>query len=90
MSPLLTVLLAASTAIVSLSMIVAVGRVLRGPDDATRAVVADLLYFCALALFVLFVIRVGSAVSVDALMIGSLIGALSTVALARLLSRGRR
>lgn len=90
MSPLLTVLLAVSTVIVSVSMLVAAVRVLRGPDDATRAVVADLTYFCALALFVLFVIRVGSRVAMDVVMLGSLIGILSTVALARLLSRGRR
>ncbi len=90
MSPLLTVLLAVSTAIVSVSMLVAAVRVLRGPDDATRAVVADLTYFCALALFVLFVIRVGSTVAMVVVMLGSLIGVLSTVALARLLSRGRR
>ncbi|HBD22491.1 MAG TPA: transporter, partial [Dietzia sp.] len=41
-------------------------------------------------LFVLFVIRQGSAVALDVVMLGSLIGVLSTVALARLLSRGQR
>jgi len=38
----------------------------------------------------MFVIRSGSAVALDVVMLGSLIGVLSTVALARLLSRGRR
>lgn len=90
MSPLLTVLLAVSTVIVGASMLVAALRVLRGPDDATRAVMADLTYFCAIALFVFFVIRVGSTVAMDVVMLGSLIGVLATVALARLLSRGRR
>ena len=90
MSPLLSVLLAVATVIVGASMLVSAFRVLRGPDDATRAVMADLTYFCALALFVLFVIRVGSTVAMDVVMLGSLIGVLATVALARLLSRGRR
>ena len=90
MSPLLTWLLMLSTAIVSVIMLAAAFRIVRGPDDATRAVVADLTYFCALALFVLFVIRAGSEVAMDVVLLGSLIGILSTVALARLLSRGRR
>ncbi|WP_159149578.1 monovalent cation/H+ antiporter complex subunit F [Dietzia lutea] len=90
MSPLLTVLLGASTVIVVASMVVAAIRAVRGPGDANRAVMADLSYFCAVALFVLFVIRQGSAVALDVVMLGSLIGILSTVALARLLSRGQR
>lgn len=90
MSPLLTVLLGASTVIVVPSMVVAAVRAVRGPGDANRAVMADLSYFCAVALFVLFVIRQGSAVALDVVMLGSLIGILSTVALARLLSRGQR
>lgn len=90
MSPLLTVLLVISTTIVAASMLVAAFRVMRGPDDATRAVMADLTYFCAIALFVMFVIRTGSAVAMDVVMLGSLLGVLSTVALARLLTRGRR
>jgi multicomponent Na+:H+ antiporter subunit F len=90
MSPLLTVLLAVSTVIVLASMVVAAVRAVRGPGDANRAVMADLSYFCAVALFVLFVIRQGSAVALDVVMLGSLIGVLSTVALARLLSRGQR
>lgn len=90
MSPLLTILLAVSTMIVVASMVVAAVRAVRGPGDANRAVMADLSYFCAVALFVLFVIRQGSAVALDVVMLGSLIGILSTVALARLLSRGQR
>ena len=90
MSPLLTVLRAVSTVIVVASMVVAAVRAVRGPGDANRAVMADLGYFCTVALFVLFVIRQGSAVALDVVMLGSLIGVLSTVALARLLSRGQR
>lgn len=90
MSPLLTVLLSVATVIVAASMLVAAWRAMRGPGDATRAVMADLSYFCAVALFVMFAIRQSSAVALDVVMLGSLLGILSTVALARLLSRGRR
>lgn len=90
MSPLLTGLLGMATVIVAASMLVAAYRAIRGPGDPTRAVMADLTYFCALALFVMFVIHQDSAVALDVVMLGSLIGVLSTVALARLISRGRR
>lgn len=90
MSTLLSILLGVSTVIVVASMLVAAVRATRGPDDATRAVMADLSYFYAIALFVMLVIRVGSEVSLDVVMLGSLLGVISTVALARLLSRGRR
>lgn len=90
MSPLLSILLIVSTMIIAASMVVAVVRAIQGPDDSTRAVMADLTYFCAIALFVIFVIREGSEVALDVVMLGSLLGVLSTVALARLLSRGRR
>lgn len=90
MSPLLTILLGVATVIVAGSMLVAAWRAMRGPGDATRAVMADLSYFCAVALFVMFVIRAGSAVALDVVMLGSLLGVLSTIALARLLSRGQR
>ena len=39
--------------IVVASMVVAAVRAVRGPGDANRAVMADLSYFCAVALFVL-------------------------------------
>ena len=90
MSPLLTILLGVATVIVAGSMLVAAWRAMRGPGDATRAVMADLSYFCAVALFIMFVIRAGSAVALDVVMLGSLLGVLSTIALARLLSRGQR
>ncbi|MDX2357120.1 monovalent cation/H+ antiporter complex subunit F [Dietzia sp. PP-33] len=90
MSTLLSTMLAVATVIVAASMLVAAVRAVRGPGDANRAVMADLSYFCAVALFVMFAIREDSAVSLDVVMIGSLVGVLSTIALARLLSRGRR
>lgn len=90
MSVLLAWLLGAALGILALSVVGTVVRIVLGPDDATRIVLADMVFFGALALFTLFVIRRGSAVAVDVVLLGSLIGVLSTVALARMISRGRR
>lgn len=65
-------------------------RIARGPDDATRAVVADLLYFCALAIFLVGGLTHDTAVLFDVALIATLCGILATAALARMVSRGRR
>lgn len=90
MSALLLWLLGISIGILAAAVIGTAIRIVLGPDDATRIVLADLVFFGALGLFTLFVVWRGSAVAVDVMLIGSLIGILSTVALARMISRGRR
>lgn len=65
-------------------------RLARGPDDPTRAVVSDLLYFCAVALFVVGGMLRDTAVLFDVALIATLCGVLATMALSRMLTRGRR
>lgn len=65
-------------------------RLARGPDDATRAVMSDLLYFCAIAIFVVGGMVRDTAVLFDVALIAALSGVLATVALSRMLTRGRR
>lgn len=90
MSVLLAWLLGVALGILAISLLGTVVRIVLGPDDATRIVLADMVFFSALALFTVFVMWRGSAVAVDVVLLGSLIGVLSTVALARMISRGRR
>lgn len=65
-------------------------RMLRGPHDADRAVAADLLMFAVLALIVLIGVRSGSIAAFDLVLVGTLVGFLSALSLARALTRGRR
>jgi multicomponent Na+:H+ antiporter subunit F len=65
-------------------------RIRLGPDDATRAVVADLLFFCAIAIFVLASLLRDTDVLFDVTLIATLTGILATIALARMLTRGER
>ena len=90
MSTLLAWLLGAALVIMALSLVGTALRIVFDRDDETRIVLADIVYFSALALFALFMMWKESVVALDVMMIGSLIGILSTVALARLISRGRR
>lgn len=62
----------------------------RSDADDVRATVADLLYFCAIAIFVVIAVRTSSTVTFMVALIASLLGPLSILALARILTGGRR
>lgn len=62
----------------------------RNRDDGVRTTVADLLYFVSIAVFITFALQTESSIVFDVALIGSLLGILSTLALARILSGGRR
>jgi multicomponent Na+:H+ antiporter subunit F len=86
----MSILIGVALAIVVVAALAGLVRIALGPDDATRAVVADLLYFCAIAIFVLSALLRDTAVLFDVTLIATLSGILATVALARMLTRGQR
>lgn len=86
----MTWVLAVAMAVTVMASVAGAVRIARGPDDATRAVVADLLFFCAIALFLLGGTARDTAVLFDVALIATLSGVLGTVALSRILTRGRR
>ncbi len=63
---------------------------LRSTDSASRAVAGDLVFFSVVGLLVTLAIVVSSAVILDAAMLAALVGILATIALARIITRGRR
>lgn len=83
-------LVVAAMVVVLLSSALGTVRLLRGPDDATRAVVGDLLFFCAIAVFVLLSVLSSTAVLYDVALLATLCGILATAAFARMLTRGDR
>lgn len=79
-----------AVAVLVASAVLALVRLVRGPDDASRAVVGDLLFFCAIGIFVVVGAVRGTAVLFDVAVLATLSGVLATMALARLLTRGTR
>jgi multicomponent K+:H+ antiporter subunit F len=63
-------------------------RLLRGPGMTDRVLALDTLYMNAVALIVLLGIRWASSLLFEAALIVAMLGFVSTVALARYLSRG--
>lgn len=72
------------------AVLVGLVRIATATDGASRAVVGDLVFFCAVALLVLFGVVKESAAVVDAAMLAALLGILATVALSRIVVRGHR
>lgn len=73
------------------SVVVMVGyRMLKGPDDANRAVASDLLFFAVIALFAMVGALRGMASTFDVVLVATVVGFIASVSLARAISRGRR
>lgn len=86
----MTVLAVIAVSLLVVSSVLGALRVALGPDDATRAVVGDLLFFCAIAIFAVTGVIRETSVLFDVLLLGTLSAVLATAAFARMLTRGER
>lgn len=86
----MTVVVAGTVGILLVAVVIGLGRLYTAKDDASVAAVSDLLYFCAVGIIVMGALTTGSSVTFDVAAIGAMIGILATVALSRILTRGRR
>lgn len=73
----------------SLAILLALLRLLRGPGAADRVLALDTLYICTLSLLVVLGIRLGSSVYFEAALLIAMLGFIGTVALGRYLARGK-
>ena len=78
-----------SLMILTLAMALSVWRLLRGPDVVDRILALDTLYINTVAVLVTYGVFLGSDHLQEAAMVIALLGFISTVALARVLLRGR-
>ncbi len=70
------------------AMACSVARMLIGPRAQDRVLGFDALYVCAMLLLLTFGIRTGTTIYFEAALVISLLGFVSTVALAKFLMRG--
>ena len=73
---------------VTAAMVLCGWRLLRGPETTDRVLALDTLYINAVALAVLLGLQWRSSMMFEAALIVAMLGFVSTVALARFLSRG--
>lgn len=77
-------------ATLAIALVLGMVRVATLRDDASRAVVGDLAYFSSIGIIAIVGVAHQSASSLEATLLASMLGVLATVALARMLTRGRR
>ncbi|MEJ5928771.1 monovalent cation/H+ antiporter complex subunit F [Corynebacterium sp. H128] len=59
-------------------------------DDATRGVLADMIFYLMIAIYLVWTLVWPTSIVYEVVVLGSLLGLLSTVSVARILSKGRR
>jgi len=75
-------------ALVGIALLMSLVRLVIGPHKPDRILALDTLYVNTVALLVLFGMRIGSNLFFEAALLIALIGFISTVALAKFLTRG--
>ncbi|RAV33825.1 monovalent cation/H+ antiporter complex subunit F [Corynebacterium heidelbergense] len=87
-------LLSAAASIAAVVIVVALlmlmWRTVSTHNDARRAVCSDMIFMTVAALFLLHSLFFRSAITFEVALIAGLLGPLSTIAYARIITRGRR
>lgn len=86
----MTIIVWTTVIILIIAALCGIVRLITSTDEATSAAVSDLIYFCAISIFIATAMLRETAVLFDVASISALFGILATVALARILTRGRR
>ena len=84
------VVVAIAVCLIAVAACLAALRMLRGPHAGDRAIAADLVFFAFIALLALIGVRTDNEFVYDVVIVATLVGFVSAVSLARLLTGGRR
>lgn len=76
--------------LIALALMGTLTLMLRTKDDATKAVLGDMIFYCMIACYVVWTIAFDTSIVYEVVTLGALLGLLSTVAVSRILSKGRR
>ncbi|MGY1609251.1 monovalent cation/H+ antiporter complex subunit F [Geodermatophilus sp. SYSU D00700] len=79
-------LIDAALVVLALALAVATARSTAGPTDADRALAVDFGFAVVLAAIALLAVRLDAPALLDLVLVGTLVGFLSTVAFARLVA----
>ncbi len=80
------ILLDAALVVLALALVVATVRLVVGPTDADRALGVDFGFAVVIAAVALLAVRLDAPALLDLVLVGTLVGFLSTVAFARLVA----
>ena len=87
---LLNILVGIAATIVVIALFTVLWRAVSTHNDARRAVLSDMVFMAMAGLFLCYSIFHRTAITYEVALFAGLFGALSTIAYARIISRGRR
>ena len=86
----MTMVLWACIAVIGVSLLATLLLMVRTKDVPSRAVLADMIVYCMIATYLVWTLLNDSSIAYEITVLGALLGLLSTVSMARILSKGRR
>ena len=86
----MAVVLGACIAFIGVALVGTQLLVVRTKDVPSRAVLADMIFYCMIATYLVWTLLNDSSIAYEITVLGALLGLLSTVSMARILSKGRR
>ena len=86
----MTVIVAVCAIILAVAIVIGLIRVITAKDLGSRAVVSDLVYFCAVGMLTIIGIHVSSSIVLDVIFLAWMVGIFATIVLSRILTRGHR
>lgn len=84
------VVVAIVLALLALTIVLAVIRIVRGPTAADSAAAGDLIFFAFIGVVAVFGLQFAIGAVIDIILVAAVLGFLSILSLARLLQGGKR
>lgn len=77
--------------IMAVSLLISLAGVILTKDELSRAVMADVIFYAMIAIFLVWTLFNSSAIAYEILLLAGLVcGVIPTISMARIISRGRR
>ena len=84
-------ILSACMIVMALALLVGLGAVIWTKDELSRAVIADLVFYAMIAIYLVWTLVTDTMIGYDVAILAALVcGVIPTISMARIITRGRR
>lgn len=84
-------ILSACMIVMALALLVGLGAVIWTKDELSRAVMADLVFYAMIAIYLVWTLLTDTMIGYDVAILAALVcGVIPTISMARIITRGRR
>lgn len=84
-------IISACMIVMALALLVGLGAVIWTKDELSRAVMADLVFYAMIAIYLVWTVLTDTMIGYDVAILAALVcGVIPTISMARIITRGRR